>query len=89
MPARRMGCWMLRRVVRGVVIGPEGAIVAIVSKMLRFRVVSRERSEEKRHIKMWRRDKVHIIKVAVVGCNHGGEMLPHTSHPQAKPRLGF
>jgi hypothetical protein len=28
MPARRMGCWMLRRVVRGVVIGPVDAIVA-------------------------------------------------------------
>jgi len=29
MPARRMGCWMLRRVVRGVVRGPVGAIVAV------------------------------------------------------------
>jgi hypothetical protein len=28
MPARRMGCWMPRRVVSGVVIGPVGAMVA-------------------------------------------------------------
>jgi len=27
MPARRMGCWIPRRVVRGVVRGPEGDIV--------------------------------------------------------------
>ena len=30
MPARRMGWRMLRRVVRGVVMGPEGDIVAVV-----------------------------------------------------------
>jgi hypothetical protein len=33
MPARRMGCWMLRRVVSGVVMGPEGAMVAILQKL--------------------------------------------------------
>jgi hypothetical protein len=37
MPARRMGCWMLRRVVRGVVIGPEGAIVAVFEWYLQSR----------------------------------------------------
>jgi hypothetical protein len=30
MPARRIGCWMFRRVVRGVVMGPVDAIVAVV-----------------------------------------------------------
>lgn len=30
MPARRIGCWMPRRAVRGVVMGPVGAISVFV-----------------------------------------------------------
>jgi hypothetical protein len=47
MPARRMGCWIFRRVVREVVMGPEDAIVAVVWEILRFKVVLGGRSEGK------------------------------------------
>jgi hypothetical protein len=46
MPARRMGCWIFRRVVRGVVMGPVDAIVAVVWEISRFKVVLGGQSEE-------------------------------------------
>jgi hypothetical protein len=45
MPARRMGCWIFRRVVRGVVMGPVDAIVAVVWEISRFKVVLGGQSE--------------------------------------------